>query len=56
VSDIINDIREYDMDSIPVLTSDNKLVGVITYSDIIESVDDELSDDYAKLAGLTEEE
>ena len=56
VSDVINDIREYDMDSIPVLTSENKLVGVITYSDIIESVDDELSDDYAKLAGLTEEE
>ncbi|MCR5786436.1 MAG: magnesium transporter [Acholeplasmatales bacterium] len=56
VSDVINDIRDYDMDSIPVLTEDKKLVGVITYSDVVESVDDELSDDYAKLAGLTEEE
>jgi len=56
VSDTINDIRDYDMDSIPVLTTENKLVGVITYSDIIESVDDELSDDYAKLGGLTKED
>lgn len=56
VSDVINDIRDYDMDSIPVLTEDKKLVGVITYSDVIESVDDELSDDYAKLGGLTQEE
>lgn len=56
VAESINEIREYDMDSIPVLTKDNLLVGVITSSDIIESVDEELSDDYAKLAGLSEED
>lgn len=56
VSECINEIRDYDMDSIPVITKDKQLVGVITSSDIIESVDEELSDDYAKLAGLSEED
>ncbi len=56
VSETINEIRDYDMDSVPVITKDKQLVGVITSSDIIESVDDELSDDYAKLAGLSEED
>ena len=41
---------------IPVLDKDNVLIGVITSSDIVEVVDEELSEDYAKLAGLTDEE
>ena len=56
ISDCINDIREYDLDSIPVVDSNYKLVGVITSSDIIETIDEELSEDYAKLGGLSEEE
>lgn len=56
VSNVINDIRDYDLDVIPVLDSNNLLVGVITSSDITEVVDDEISDDYAKLAGLSEED
>ena len=42
-------------DSIPVLNKDKEIIGAITSSDIIEAVDEEMSDDYAKLAGLTEE-
>ena len=38
-----------------MLDSDNKLIGVITATDIIEVVDDEMGEDYAKLAGLSEE-
>ncbi len=56
VDDVINDIRDYDMQVIPVLNSKNQLVGVITSSDIVEAVDDQISEDYAKLAGLSEED
>lgn len=56
ISDCIERIREYAEDSIPVLTEEGKIIGVITAQDIVEVVDDELGDDYAKLAGLTEEE
>ena len=54
--DCIESIKDYKEDSLPVLNSDNKLIGIITSSDIVEAVDDQLSDDYAKLAGLTSEE
>ena len=56
ISDCLDQIREYAEDSIPVLTQEGKIVGIITSSDIIEVVDDEMGDDYAKLAGLTAEE
>ena len=54
ISDCINDLKEYSLELYPVLNSDNKLIGVITSNDIVETVDEELTDDYAKLAGLTE--
>lgn len=56
IGDCIEQIKEYAEDSIPVLSSDGKIVGSITSSDIVEVVDDEMGDDYAKLAGLTAEE
>lgn len=56
IENCINDLKEYALDSIPVLNRDNKLVGVITSYDIIETIDEELTDDYAKLGGLTETE
>lgn len=56
IEECLRDLKDYDLDSIPVLNEKNELVGVITSSDIIESVDDQLTDDYAKLGGLTEEE
>ena len=52
----IEKIKDYAEDSIPVLNEDSKVLGVITSQDIIEVVDDEMGDDYAKLAGLTAEE
>ena len=39
-----------------MLDSGHRLLGVITAQDIAEAVDDELGEDYAKLAGLTAEE
>ena len=56
VSDCINELIEYGLDSYPIVDDDEKLIGVITTEDIIEVASDELADDYAKFAGLTEEE
>ncbi len=56
VADCIESLKDYSEDSIPVLNSEQKIIGVITASDIVEAVDEEMSDDYAKLAGLTSEE
>ncbi len=56
ISDCIERIKDYAEDSIPVLSEDKKILGIITSQDIVEVVDDELGDDYAKLAGLTAEE
>lgn len=42
--------------AVPVLNEAGKLMGIITSSDVVELVDDEMSDDYAKLGGLTGEE
>jgi magnesium transporter len=56
ISDCLERIKDYAEDSIPVLNDENKIIGVITSQDIVEVVDDEMSEDYAKLAGLTAEE
>ncbi len=56
VSDCLEKIISYAEDSIPVLDKSNKILGIITSQDIIEAVDEELGEDYAMLAGLSEEE
>ncbi len=48
--------KDYAEDSIPVLSKDKHILGVITSDDIVEMVDNEMGEDYAKLAGLTAEE
>ncbi len=53
---VIEELKEYSEDSIPVLDADNRLLGVITAQDIVEVVDEEMGEDYAMFAGLTEEE
>lgn len=55
-SEVIKKIKEYEMDSIAVVDEKNIFLGVITTNDLLEAIDDELSDDYAKLAGLASEE
>ena len=56
VSDCIEQLKDYSEDSIPVVDSDMRLLGVITSQDLVEVVDEEMGEDYAKLAGLTDEE
>lgn len=56
IEDCIDELVDYAEDSIPVLSETKELLGVITAQDVVEAVDDEMSEDYAKLAGLTDEE
>lgn len=56
IDDCLGRIKDYSEDSIPVLDCDNKLIGVLTSQNVMELVDDELGEDYAKLAGLSAEE
>ena len=56
IDDCIEKLKDYSEDSIPVLDNSNRLLGVITAKSIIEVVDDEMGEDYARLAGLTAEE
>ena len=56
IDDCIEQIKDYAEDSIPVLTDEKELIGVITAQDLVEVVDDAMGEDYAKLAGLTAEE
>ena len=56
INECIEELKDYSEDSIPVLDNDNRLLGVITSSNIIDLVDDEMGEDYAMFAGLTAEE
>lgn len=56
IDNCIETLKDYSENSIPVLDNNNHLLGVITSQNIIQVVDDEMGEDYAKLAGLTAEE
>ncbi len=56
ISDCVERITDYEEDSIPVLTDDGKIAGILTAAAMVELVDDAMGDDYAKLGGLTSEE
>ncbi len=56
IDDCIEKLKEYGEDFVPVLDNGNRLLGVITAQSVIEVVDDEMGEDYARLAGLIAEE
>lgn len=56
IEDCIERLVDYAEDSIPVLSQQKQLLGVITSEDMVEMVDNEMGEDYAMLAGLTAEE
>ena len=56
IADCIEDLTDYEEDSIPVLSENGTIAGILTANDIVELVDNAMGDDYAKLAGLTSEE
>lgn len=56
VEDCIVRLQEYALESYPVLNERDEVVGVITHDDVIEEVTEEMKEDYAMFAGLTDEE
>ena len=49
-------MSKYDLNSLPVLDSNGRLVGRITIDDMVDVLEEEASEDIFKLAGSTEEE
>ena len=56
IDDCIERLKDYSESYIPVLDNRNQFLGIITAQSIIEVVDDEMGEDYARLAGLLAEE
>lgn len=57
ISENIERLRGYSEHIIPVVSAETRnLLGVITSTDITELIDEELGDDYAKLAAMTAEQ
>ena len=54
IEDVILLFQKYDVASIPVINSKNKLVGVISDNDIISAISEETTDDIYKMYGITE--
>jgi magnesium transporter len=46
----------YDLLAIPVVDSDQALMGIVTYDDIVDVVREEATEDFYKLAGTSDEE
>ncbi len=56
VSENLGRLKNYALDSYPILDANQELIGVVTADDVVEVVTDEMEEDYAKLGGLTENE
>ncbi|MCL2361259.1 MAG: magnesium transporter [Defluviitaleaceae bacterium] len=44
--------RKYDLLSLPIVDSENRLVGIITVDDMVEIVEEEATEDFEKMAGI----
>jgi magnesium transporter len=49
-------ISQYNITSIPVLASDMKLLGRVTFDDVIDVLEDENTEDILKISGVSEDE
>lgn len=56
IDSLVEDLKDYAEDSIPVLNNENVIEGIITRQHLLDVVAREMNEDYAKLAGLSAEE
>lgn len=49
-------ISQYNITSIPVLDQDMKLLGRVTFDDVIDVLEDENTEDFLKISGVSEDE
>ena len=52
--DVAQIMKDYNFLAVPVINSKNILLGIITVDDIIDVIDEEASEDYSKLAGVSD--
>ncbi|WP_199794692.1 magnesium transporter [Lentibacillus sp. Marseille-P4043] len=52
--DVAQMMRDYDFLAVPVIDFQQHLLGIITVDDILDVMDEEASDDYSKLAGVSD--
>ena len=50
---VAHKFKKYDVNIIPVVDSENKLVGIITIDDIVDIIDEETTEDIEKMAAIT---
>lgn len=50
IAENIERLKDYAEDSLPVLNSNFEIIGILTAQDLVEAIDDELGEDYAKLS------
>lgn len=48
--------KKYDLSAIPVLDAEGRLVGIITFDDIMDVIDQENTEDFHKMAGISPSE
>ena len=51
--EVANIFQDYDYNSLPVVDSENRLVGIITIDDIIDIIEEETTEDIEKMAAIT---
>ena len=51
-AEVAHTIRDYGFLAVPVVDTQNRLIGMVTVDDIIEVIDDEAQSDYSGLAGV----
>ena len=51
--DVANIFQDYDYSTLPVVDSENRLVGIITVDDILDIMEEEATEDIEKMAAIT---
>lgn len=51
--DVALDFKKYDVPALPIVDNELRLVGIITFDDIMEIVDQEATEDISKMAAVT---
>lgn len=53
---VADTVRRYDLMAIPVVDKESRLVGIITADDVMDVIEEENTEDFEKMAGLTPSE
>ncbi len=51
--EVANTVKHYDLLSVPVVDKENRLVGIVTVDDVVDILEEEATEDFEKMAGIT---